>query len=141
LRRRFALTRDKAAFFMGVASAGSGLAMIRAPFALARLYSLPRRAALVRALGARDVVIGCQLLLGDRRRGLVARALADLTDVTLMLLERKQRPTPRPGLGRLVGAVSSAALALALVPRTSPQTARRLALPSASNKPGKLPRS
>jgi hypothetical protein len=72
---------------LGSLSGLSGLAMLLLPRRMARIYGFPRRMALVRALGARDLWIGRVLLSTDPRWGLAARMVSDLADFGLIALE------------------------------------------------------
>lgn len=98
----------------GVLSVLSGAAMLVAPRTMARAYGLPRSAALVRVLGARDVVIGALLLGGATRPGLLGRSASDALDVALMLREAsRRRATVGVARRAIVGAASSVLAAAA----------------------------
>ena len=69
---------------IGWASLAMGLALL-APARASRLFGLGARPALLRAIGARDLVVGLGLLrCGDRARWLRLQALADVADAALM---------------------------------------------------------
>jgi hypothetical protein len=83
----------------------SGLGLLVAPRAMARIYGLPSKPTLVRALGARDVFIGCGLW---RRSRLLlwwwlARTVSDALDVGLMVRQRVGARSPRYGARTTTG--------------------------------------
>ncbi len=103
---------------IGWASLAMGLALL-APARAARLFGLGARPALLRAIGARDLVVGLGLLrCGDRARWLRLQALADVADAALMAAGLLTGAFAR---GRatlwLVGALASARCSLVLARR------------------------
>lgn len=82
------------------------------PRAMARLYALPERTALMRLLATRDTWLGLRLLSGDPAAGFV-RCAADLVDAALMVRNaRSQQRALRTIRGRLLGAALSASCGL-----------------------------
>ena len=103
---------------LGLLSVACGGAMLVAPRLFGALFSLPERRALVRLLGACDLVIGGAVLApATRRVGLVLRSLADASDSAMIAFKVARGETKA-----LRGGVSLAAAGL------SAATATRLAL-------------
>ncbi len=77
----------------GALSVGSGIALLVAPCATARVYGLPVKPKLGRALGARDVFIGLGLCIDSRwlRWWWLARTVSDALDVGWMVRQRVRR--------------------------------------------------
>jgi hypothetical protein len=86
--------------------------MLAAPLPVGRLFGLPSRRPLLRALAARDVLIGAGLLgARNERPWLVVRAAADVFDAALMLsAARRERRSPAATAARVAFAFASAAL-------------------------------
>jgi hypothetical protein len=101
---------------IGTLSLASGVALLLRPRPLGRLYGLPPDASLLRALGARDVLVGLLTLAPARAAwGLRGRAASDLLDGALIVWEARRRPRPLPATcGRVAVAMGSAVLAGAL---------------------------
>ena len=70
---------------VGWVSIASGLGLVLAPSSMARLYGLPARPWLCRALGVRDVAIGMGLVASPRwRPWMLARGAGELCDGVLI---------------------------------------------------------
>lgn len=100
-------------WLVGAFSIASGAALVVAPEAMSRLYGLPPRTAVGRALGLRDVAVGA-LLLGapQRRTGWLARGLADGFDAVMIARRSLARRPSVVDLGRFTVAVALSAVAL-----------------------------
>ncbi len=89
---------------LGWLSVGLGVAALFAPKALGRAMGMPHQSALLRAVGARELVSGAGLLTQkDRTPWLWSRVVGDAMD--LALIGTALRPT-NPGRGRALGALA-----------------------------------
>lgn len=93
----------------GAASLASGALMVALPARMARLYGLPQRSGLIRALGVRDALVGLGLLRGSRRIALLARAASDALDAALIARDARHGRSRLATLARLAVAVTSSA--------------------------------
>ena len=84
---------------LGWGSVGSGLALLLFAPRIRRLLRLPARSGALRAVGARDVLIGMGLVMGrDRRPWLWARSVSDALD-TAWLWKARRPAVAVGGLG------------------------------------------
>ena len=100
----------------------SGCAMALAPIAMARAYGLPARPGLIRALGARDVLVGAALLEpSSARSATLLRGLSDALDAVLIASEaRKHGAAHKAATGaRFAGALGLVGLSARLYVRLS----------------------
>jgi hypothetical protein len=104
---------------LGTLSVVSGAALIRFPRASAKVYALPAHPGLLRALGVRDIAVGCAMLSGrTARAGAAARGVSDCADLLLIASEVvRGRRVLRSALPRLAGAAALVALSVQLAAR------------------------
>lgn len=97
---------------LGWGSVGSGLVLLAFAGRICRLLRLRGRSAHVRAVGARDVVIGLGIVMRrDRRPWLWARTVSDAFDSAWLWKTVRERPR---GAGRRA-VVAAAGIGLTLV--------------------------
>lgn len=97
---------------LGWGSMGSGLILLGFGGRIGRFLGLPDRSAHLRAVGARDIIIGLGLVIRrDRRPWLWARLVSDTLDTAWLWKTVRQRPR---GAGRRA-AVATGGVGLTLV--------------------------
>ncbi len=96
---------DKLARALGWLSLGLGLVEIIGARRIARALNLDDQAALIRALGAREIASGFMTLAPGHTAGVSARIAGDVLDAGLLLAAKRSREADHKGLDRALGAV------------------------------------